>query len=39
MTGNLCGNCKWEITAEFDEVDEIYRCSDCGSEINEDWVE
>lgn len=33
MSEHLCANCKWEISAVYDESDEIYRCSDCGSEI------
>lgn len=33
MTKRLCTDCKWQISAVYDDVDGIYRCSDCGSEI------
>ncbi len=33
MVEHLCANCKWEVGANYDEVDGVYRCSDCGSEI------
>jgi DNA-directed RNA polymerase subunit RPC12/RpoP len=31
--GYHCVNCKWEVLPVFDEIEKIYRCSDCGSEI------
>lgn len=36
IIGNLCANCKWEVVAEWDDIYEIYRCSDCGSEVCEE---
>lgn len=33
MFVQLCSNCKWEVSALFDKHDKIFRCSDCGSEI------
>lgn len=33
MTGELCVNCKGEVAAVYNEEDNNYRCSDCGSEL------
>jgi DNA-directed RNA polymerase subunit RPC12/RpoP len=33
MGEHLCSNCKWEVSVLYDKHDKIFRCSDCGSEI------
>lgn len=35
MIGKLCANCKWEVSAIYDNTDKKYRCSDCGAILNE----